>query len=124
MGKVYVVQEPHRRVTEQDIRKGFHKKELLGQFVPVFDITPAAEYGEIELLIDSSVHIGIAMKPVAEKLRVKLRDFCDDDFILPTGDPAAIGIAIAIAAKYNDGRVNLLRWDRKMRGYIKLAVAI
>jgi N-acetyl-beta-hexosaminidase len=46
-----------------------------------------------------------------------LRDFSDDDYLLLIGNPVFIGWATAIAAAYNEGRVNLLMWSGKEKGY-------
>lgn len=107
--RVFVVQEPQRRQRD-------------GSFAAAFDLSPAAAYGDIELLLDTGVQVGIAMQPLIVSFKHKLRGFTDDDYLLPVGDPAAMGIAIAIAANYNSGKVKLLRWDRKQESYIKLQV--
>ena len=109
--RVFIVQQPVR-VRRDPITKEVKTLE------PVFDVTPAAQYGTLELLLDSGLSFGIAMKPVVQMLNEKLRDFTDDDYILPTGDPCVMGIAIAIAAKHNGGRVAVLRWDKRERQYI------
>jgi len=40
------------------------------------------------------------------------------------GDPAAIGLACAIAANINQGRFNLLKWDRQEQDYYPVVVDI
>lgn len=100
------------------------RRQKDGSLAAAFDLTPAAEYGDIELLLDTGVKVGIAMQPIANQFKKKLRDFGDEDFILPVGDPAAMGVAIAVAAMQNQGRVKLLRWDRRQERYIKLQVEI
>lgn len=109
MGKVFVVQQPLR-------------KTMSGALTAAFDVTPALEFGDLELLLDSGVVIGIAMMPMVRVFHQKLKNFCDDDYILPAGDVAAMGIAIAIAAQHNSGRVAVLRWDRIQRKYIALRI--
>ena len=111
MSRVFVVQQPMRRTDS-------------GGLAPTFDLTPALEYGELELLLDTGVIVGIAMAPIVRVFKEKLADFSDDDYIVPTGDPSAMGVAIAIAAQHNAGRVALLRWDRKQRKYVVLRVEI
>lgn len=111
MSKVYVVQ--------QTMKKGPG-----GGLVPAFDLTPAIAYGDIELLLESSTLVGIAVKPVLRTLRDKLRDFSDDDYILPVGDPIAMALAINVAMEYNNGRAKVLRWDRREKGYVKLQVEL
>jgi hypothetical protein len=121
MAKVYVVQQPMRRVSEDDVDRGYYGAKALGTFVPTFDMTPALEYGDIELLLDSGVFVGIATVPMIRSFHEKLRDFSDDDFLILTGNPVAMGIACAVAAHYNAGAVNILQWDRRQRKYIKTA---
>lgn len=126
MGIVYVVQQPTRRVTENDVERfpWRYKSNQIGTFVPSVDLTPAMRYGDIVLLLDTAVQVGIAIKPMIRQFRDKLRTFSDDDFLITTGDPAAMVLAFTIAQEYNSGRVNLLRWDRREKGYIKLAIEL
>lgn len=86
---------------------------------PVHSLTEAAVYGQLEILIESN-SIGIAMAPLIATLKNKLKDFCDDDYLLPIGDPVAIAASAIIAAANNRGKVNFLRWDRRARSYIKI----
>ena len=105
--KVYVVQE----------RKKFDR--VTGELVPAVNIMPAAEYGELIELFDSKQH-ALLTSQVVSKLRNKLRGFSDNDYLLPIGNPILIGIATAMAAKNNMGRVKLLHWDRELTRYIIL----
>lgn len=117
--KVYVVQQPMRRVSKEDVDRGFYGENALGTFVPTFDLTPALEYGDIELLLDSGVFVGIATVPMIRSFHEKLRNYTSDDFLILTGNPVAMGLATAVAAHYNAGTVNILQWDRRQRKYIK-----
>ena len=90
---------------------------------PMHSLTEAAAYGDIEVILPMN-NIGIAMQPIVATMKHKLKDFDDTDFLLPVGDPVAIGIAATIAARANAGRVNFLRWDRQTRSYIKIGVTI
>lgn len=87
------------------------------------DLSAAASYGDLEVLIKSN-NIGIALQPLVASLKHALRNFSDDDYILTVGDPVAIGLASTIAANANRGRVTFLRWDRQTRAYIKIKVEI
>jgi hypothetical protein len=40
------------------------------------------------------------------------------------GDPAIIGIACAIAAEINRGRIKLLKWDKENKTYYPIQVDI
>lgn len=135
MGKVYIVQE----LTRYHCPKcdGTYSARVEGGFKcstcshvyesgiqkPTTDLSSASVYGELEVLIKMNF-IGIAVQPVIRALRSQLKDFSDDDYILPTGDPVAIGFATCIAAEANRGKVNMLRWDRQTRSYIKIPVDI
>ena len=85
--------------------------------VPLFNLTPAATYGELQVLMPARASM-ISTVPMIRVMHDKLANFGDDDYILPVGDPASIAAACAIAAEMNGGRVKLLRWDRKVRAYV------
>lgn len=111
MAKVYIVQEPLKR------------DRVTKELRPMMDFTPALVYGELEVLIQSSRPI-LTPAPLIHELKRKLKDFSDDDFLLAVGDTGLIAIASMVASKINHGRVNLLKWDRETRSYLKLAYEI
>lgn len=108
MSRVFITNEPHRIDDQGNIRS-------------VFDLTPAAEYGELEVLIPAGASL-ISAVPMVRVMRDKLSTFCDADYLLPVGDPASIMAAGAIAAEMNHGRVKILRWDKGTRKYITIQV--
>jgi hypothetical protein len=61
---------------------------------------------------------------IVSQLRRKLRHYGDEDWLLALGDPAIIGIAFAIAAESNSGRVNLLKWDKREKTYYPVQITI
>lgn len=85
------------------------------------DITPAAEYGEIEILLGHTQSL-FAPVPTVRKLRDKLAEFSDDDYILPVGDPVLMSTVAMVAAEMNNGRVKFLKWDRIQRRYMVITV--
>lgn len=112
MGTVYVPQESMRRVGEY--------QNGTPRFVPAVDLAPAAAYGRLVVLLPngiSSINGGSIMR----EMRRHLLDFCDDDFIVATGEPAALAAAVLLASDYNEGRVQVLRWDKEARAYVVLA---
>lgn len=107
MSRVFITHEPHR------IENGVIKS--------VFDMTPAAEYGTIEVLIPAGASL-LSTVPMVRTMRDRLHNFSDNDYLLPVGDPAAIMAAGAIASEINNGRVKILRWDRVARRYIVVQI--
>ena len=93
------------------------------QEIPKFNILSAGKYGELELLLPEG-QITLSSGPTIKRLRHKLRNFTDDDYLLLIGDPLAIGLAVAIASNVNRGKVKLLKWDRQETQYYPLSVNI
>jgi hypothetical protein len=98
MSKVYVVQEDPKK-----------------------NILPAKRFGELEILLPEGSQIMFSPGPVVETLNRKLQAYGDNDFLLCIGDPAAIGIATAVASRWNQGKVRLLKWDRQERDYYEVS---
>jgi len=94
------------------------------QEMPNHDIAPAMRYGELKVLLPSNTQIAFSTVPTVRLLKRKLRGFTDKDFLLLTGDPVAMGLASSIAAAYNSGRYNVLKWDRRERMYIPVKIDI
>lgn len=104
MGKVYAPQQPLIRSRQ------------LNRSIPM-NLSPAAEYGDLEVLLDIR-DIAFSSGPMMSKLKLALKNFCDDDYIIGVGDPSALGATIMVASKINNGRVNLLKWNRQTKSYI------
>jgi hypothetical protein len=88
------------------------------------NVTSARRFGSLEVLLEPRTNIQITPAPAVRRIRQRLSKFDDDDYLLLMGDPAAIGLACAIAASINQGRFNLLKWDRQERDYYPVAVDI
>lgn len=88
------------------------------------NILPAREFGEIKTLLPPDQQVSFSAGQVAVSFDNKLSSFCDDDHLLLIGDPIAIGIATAVAAKWNQGRVKLLKWDRQEKRYFVVSINI
>ena len=102
-GKVFVVQECFKKD-----EKGFPR--------PLFNLNPARQFGQITMMLPSG-SVMLHPIPMIKELKQKLKNFCDDDCILPIGDPVAIAVAATIAANNNRGRFKMLKWDRRERVY-------
>lgn len=94
-----------------------HKMGDAGRLVPKFDLSTAAQYGEIVFLLSPTAS-PFNPAPIVAELSEKLEDFGDEDSLLLIGNPCLIGWATAIAACQNDGFVRLLQWSGQTRSYI------
>lgn len=111
MGKVYVVQEPHKR------EKGLP--------VPTMDISPAMVYGELVTILPPLAKISMLTPgPLIHAMKQKMQDFSDDDYLLALGDPSAIAVAAIVASRQNNGRLKLLKWDRRLAGYVEVRIEV
>jgi len=91
---------------------------------PRVNILPALKFGDPETLAGPFDQVHINPGRTVSQIRRKLRGFCDDDWLLAMGDPAIIGIAFAIAAELNHGRVKLLKWDRMEKTYYPVKISL
>ena len=94
MAKVYIVQENPKR-----------------------NVLAAAKFGDLEVLLPPREQIVFSSAPTIRLMRKKLENYCDDDFLLAMGDPAAIAIASMITSDINQGKVNILKYDREQKAY-------
>ena len=95
---------------------------FLVQENPYINVLGAADYGDIVVLFESGQQIMFSPQPAIRKLKRKLKDFDDGDYLLMMGDPAAMGIACCIAAEMNSGRFNILKWDKKQQRYYPVGI--
>ena len=80
------------------------------QEVPGRNVLGAKEYGTLEVLLPPGMNIVLSSTPTIRRLDKKLQNFCDEDYLLLIGDPAAIGIACCVASNNNIGRMKLLNY--------------
>lgn len=110
-GKVYIIQEVMKR------------NHTTGCMEATMDFRKAANYGDLEVCL-SNGRVSLTPWPTVNALKDKLRNFCDNDYLVAVGDPSAIAMAGAIACQANRGKFNLLKWDRDSKQYIAVAVNI
>tara|TARA_R110000782_G_scaffold237137_1_gene323253 strand:- start:269 stop:598 length:330 start_codon:yes stop_codon:yes gene_type:complete len=84
------------------------------------DITDATSFGNIEILLPVGEQATLSTQPTIRKITRKLSKFNDDDYLLLSGDPTAIALASAIAARNNSGKFKMLKWDRQEGKYFPL----
>lgn len=84
---------------------------------PAFDFSPAAEYGEVEVLAPNGKHIltpDLLRKMLEEKLRERFNP--DEDYIIPVGDYSVIFLVGMLLGRHFTS-VRILRWVPSMRAY-------
>lgn len=77
---------------------------------PGKNVLPAEKFGEIVTLLPQGRLTG-DLGMWSDSLNKALKVYGDNDYILPIGDPSAIGLTCAIAAKNNDGKFKMLNWN-------------
>lgn len=86
------------------------------------NLLPAQAFGELVFLMPPGTQITFSPGPMVSKMERHLQRFTNDDLILLIGDPAAMGVACALAAKHNNGRFKLLKWDKREMKYYPIYV--
>lgn len=112
MSNVYVVQRQMRFD---------HDKGVL---VPRFPtIAQAEKWGPIIYALEPNAH---PYDPEAAigTLHSSLKDFCEDDYLVLVGNPILLGLATAICAHYNSGKVRFLQWSARTGDYVLIPSAI
>jgi len=93
-----------------------------GMLVPTVNISPAAEHGEIRVLLPPDTSF-FATADLIAQMRVALRDydFKRGDALVALGDPAIILVVGAVLAERYPAFA-LLRWDRHILRYVRVVV--
>ena len=63
---------------------------------PKINIIGASEYGTFKFLLPEFSQIIFSPGPLIFKLRQSLKDYKPEDYLLLTGDPAIIGVALSL----------------------------
>ena len=89
---------------------------------PKYNIMGALKYGKLKVLLKEDTQIVLSPGPIVFELRRLLKDYNSNDYLLLSGDPSVIGLACAIVSDINNGKFNLLKWDRQEKVYYPLAI--
>ena len=97
-------------------------QELPGTSIgrPKYNIIGAQKFGKLKVLLKENTQIIMSPGPIIFELRRLLKDYTSKDYLLLSGDPSVIGIAVAIVSDINNGKFNLLKWDRQEQMYYPL----
>tara|TARA_R100000315_G_C5097271_1_gene55768 strand:- start:2 stop:307 length:306 start_codon:yes stop_codon:yes gene_type:complete len=94
------------------------------QEMPNRDILSAEKYGELVPILPPGYQLILSPGPTVSKIKRVLKDFNDEDYLLLMGDPSLIGVACSTAAKINNNKYKVLKWDRERRKYYPLEINI
>ena len=99
-------------------------QELPGTSIgrPKYNIIGAQKYGKLQVLLKENTQIIMSPGPIIFELRRLLKNYTSEDYLLLSGDPSVIGIAVAIVSDINNGKFNLLKWDRQEQMYSPLEI--
>ena len=86
------------------------------------DLSAALEFGELVLLLPENNNVLNNPRDTLRRLERGLSDFSDDDYLLAIGDPSAIALAAIVAARANNGRLKMLRWDNVECKYLSITL--
>ena len=86
------------------------------------NIRSAEKFGDLKVVLPDNRQIVLSAGPVSFKIQQELKDFNDNDYLLLMGDPAIIAVAGAIAAKNNNGKFKVLKWDRDEKKYYDIEI--
>lgn len=104
--RVYVVQRPSFR------------DRATNEWRDKYDLSAAAQYGELVYLVGSRGNVPQSTASVVGLLHEKLSAFTPEDYLVAIGDPVAIAAAACVASARTGGRLKILKWDRRIEGYL------
>ena len=89
---------------------------------PKYNFIGAQKFGKLKVLLKENTQIVLSPGPIIFELRRLLKDYTSKDYLLLSGDPSVIGIACSVVSDINNGRFNLLKWDRQEQMYYPLEI--
>lgn len=83
-----------------------------GRPVPTFPLSKVQKYGELVILVGWSELRDMTSDQILWRMRDRMKDFSDRDYLLLVGSSRTFAPAIMIANEVNEGRCRLLTWNR------------
>jgi hypothetical protein len=80
------------------------------------NLHPAKEFGDL-FVVFTRDDLQRGHEHMIDKLSRVMTKIQPWDFILPIGDPVAIGLAITVALKKTDGKISVLKWNKQRWKY-------
>lgn len=93
------------------------------RWVPTVNLDPARQFGDLEIMLPPEAG-RMAPQELVQMLERALKDITADDWLLATGDPVAMAITMALAARNLGGTLRILRWDKRVSGYEAVEVQV
>ena len=91
---------------------------------PVLNFSSATRWGKLKSIFQPRENLGVDCNWAVERATAALRTFGDADYLILSGDPLAIGLCVHLAATANEGRVQILKWDRQEKLYYEVTLAL
>ena len=91
-----------------------------GQTKNAFDFSAAAQFGELKTILDDADD-PLFLALLTQKIRESLAAFSENDYLVAVGDPSVIAVCSGLILR-RQKRLNMLKWDRKLKVYIHLEV--
>lgn len=112
MPTVFVPQVPRR------------KDKDTGLFIPVVNISPAEEHGDIRIMLPPTASFH-ATADIIDLLKPQLKtyDFEAGDSVIAIGDPSILAVVLGMLGKFY-GKFYILKWDRPMQRYFKIKIVL
>ena len=83
---------------------------------------PARKFGDLVPLLPGNAQIVLSAAPIVRKLKFQLARINDDDYLLMSGDPLIMGIAVHEALRVNNGKAKFLKWDKREADYYEVFI--
>lgn len=96
--------------------------EAAGAQVPVFDFSPAAQFGQLTPVLGPEDN-PLFIARLTDKIKKALADFSPDDFLLAVGDPSVIAVCSGIIMRRQNS-IKLLKWDKRMTIYTPMEIKL
>lgn len=91
---------------------------------PKYNILGAQKFGQIVAVLPEKSQIILSPGPLIHKLKILLKDYTIDDYLLLSGDPAIIGVICSVVSNITNGKYKLLKWDRQEKTYYPIEIDI
>lgn len=89
------------------------------------DYSSIQPFAECVTVLGELAEVRRGGKTEFEVIREALLDFCEDDFLVLSGDPIFCGYACLVAeCGTADSHIKVLKWDRKSLSYVATAMPI